>query len=465
MFEDLLTVSSSEEEEEEGDIKIVEERLNAHRKISSPSKMKKIKKIVEVLSQQGHVPVSAAAKVRNVQFFSAQGALSLEEGEERMRKKYKVKTTAVAVSRKRKKAESGVQPRPRPGVGLSQKWPNSRLPVPVKQRRNITYQLRDQVGEEVGREQDHSSSGMRLSEDSQPARTVGREKEISSEVSSGASPRHREDRAGGAVSAKGHLASSQVDLRPGGAYGVWDLLAINTSEEEEEEEEDLNLGSSSSFAANTSGAECLAQTKARFYTDLLEEEEGRELGNLQEFSPGLTLTSSASPGQELLALSSEDEEQEEERIFPDLLPFSSSEDEEDEKILSKDLPSSDISEETVVEQEPHTTSPSADSLAVPPRRQGRAEEEHQASPELPVTAGLLSGLRPSLEEEEEEEGQMKVPEVSEDPGKSQSSTGEVPVSPPVRQEGGRGRPPSDLSQAEFLRFFGLVSHQEAEQRR
>ena len=181
-----MTLSSSEDEE---DIKIVEERLNAHRKISSPSKVKKIKKIVEVLSQQGHVPVAAAAKVRNVQFFSAQGALSLEEGEEGMRKKkYKIKTMAVAASRKRKKTESGVQPRPRPGIGLSQKFPESRLPV--RQRRDITYQLRDQEGD--------SSSGLRVDEDSQPTRAV-----------------RREDR----TTSSAHLAKSEEDLSPIGGRG------------------------------------------------------------------------------------------------------------------------------------------------------------------------------------------------------------------------------------------------------
>ena len=71
MFEELLTVSSNEEDDD--DIKIVEERLNEGRRISSP---RKIQEIVSVLSQQGHLPRVAAAKVRNVQFFSAQGPLS-----------------------------------------------------------------------------------------------------------------------------------------------------------------------------------------------------------------------------------------------------------------------------------------------------------------------------------------------------------------------------------------------------
>ena len=77
MFEELLTVSSDEEEE---DIKIVGEKLKDSKHISTPSKVQKMKQIVDVLSKQGHVPLEAAAKVRNIQFFSSQGPLSLEEG-------------------------------------------------------------------------------------------------------------------------------------------------------------------------------------------------------------------------------------------------------------------------------------------------------------------------------------------------------------------------------------------------
>ena len=76
MFEELLPLSSSDDEE----IEIIEERLNTVKQIQSPSK---VKKLVEDLSKKGHLPVAAAVKVRSIQFFSGQGPLSLDEGEER----------------------------------------------------------------------------------------------------------------------------------------------------------------------------------------------------------------------------------------------------------------------------------------------------------------------------------------------------------------------------------------------
>ena len=70
--------------------------------------------------------------------------------EERRRKKYKI--TMVSMSSKRRKLGSSVQSPPQSDVGQRQRFPSSRLPVPVKEKRKITDQLRGQVEEEVGRE-------------------------------------------------------------------------------------------------------------------------------------------------------------------------------------------------------------------------------------------------------------------------------------------------------------------------
>ena len=410
MFEELLTVSSDEEEE---DIKIVEEKLKDSKHISTPSKVKKMKQIVDVLSKQGHVPFEAAAKVRNIQFFSSQGPLSLEEGEVEMRtKKVKIKTTVV--SHKRRKIVSVVQPRPQPGVGVRQRLHNSRLPVAVKQRRNID-QLRDQVGEE----QNTSSSGVAVGEDSQ-----GKKWAVRREIS----PHDREGTA--------DLANSQ-DLSPSGSR-AWELLAFDNSEEKEEVEESSSSSRSPSpVAANIATAE--GSTRPRDYKELLavnsSDEEERYLGDLRpEGASGLSLAPPAS-FDPLLELSfSSEEEEEQKRILPeDLIAFSALEEEEPERILSQDLHSCDISEETVV------VTPSD---ALTPGRKVRSGEKLQSSQE----AARLSITRPSqVEEEKEGEGGGEL-EVSEVIGVSQ-------------EEG------ANLSQVEFLRLFRLCSHREAEERR
>ena len=132
MFEDLLSLSSSEEKD---DIEIVEEGLGVGKQISSP---RKIEQIVNDIRKQGHVPTTTAVKVRNIKFFTAKGPLSLAEvvdGEGNMKWRYKI-NTVMALSNKRRKIEMGVQPQLQPDV------PSSLLPL----RKKITDQLKDQVG-------------------------------------------------------------------------------------------------------------------------------------------------------------------------------------------------------------------------------------------------------------------------------------------------------------------------------
>ena len=456
MFEDLVTLSSSEDEE---DIEIVEERLNANQ-ISSP---RKINKIIEVLRKNGHVPLAAATKVRNVQFFSAQGPLRLDEvvgGEDGISwKKYKIKTVAT-VSHKRRKVESGGQPRPQPGGRLRQRFPNSRLPVLVKPRRKIIEQLRDQVEVmEVGRKY-NPTEGLAL-------------RNSTTAVRSEDSPPHMEDRAGGTGASSDDGISSQEDFCPSPSYRDFsNLLAFESSEEEDVGVEDFSSNSSSSVTPGISTAE--GSTQVRVYTDLLaigfseeEEELGlekRPLGNHLETSPERKINHSrklaspvcpASPQLELVTFSSEDEE--EERISPeDLITFSNSE--EVGRIFPKDFLSSDISEAAEKKRSEEERRPS---------------EELQSSPGATQEAADLLGIsRPSPEEEVRGEIMATpVSQISEGPSQHQSSPEverpeEVPGGPPVSEPGCQGaREEAGISQREFLRYFGLVSHQEAEEER
>ena len=377
MFEELVTLSSSEDEE---DIKIVEERLTTGKQISSPSKIKKIKEIVEDLRKQGHVPVATAAKVRNIQFFSGQEPLSLEEGEEVMRRrKYKIKTVPVSVAHKRRNIEGRVQPRPQPGGGQSQRFPNSRLPVPVKPRRKITDQLRDQVEvEEGGRREETGVQNKNITTSTAVRREV--------------TPRHRKDRTG-AGTALEDGTSSQEDL-------FSNLVAFDTSEDEEEEEE----------------------------------EEGISI------SPGGStfVTPQISTGEDNAQI----------RDFMNLVTLDTSEDEEELELVELEEQSS-----PGTGQRPRPTASSSSTQEV---------------------ADLLSIPRPS-QEEEEEGGQREVTggpsllQSSPEVGAETESPEEVPTASPASQSGGQEKEEEEeeggLSQAEFLRYLGLCSLQEAEAER
>ena len=421
MFEELVTLTSSEDEE---DIEIVDERLNT-KKISSPSK---INKIVEVLRKKGHVPITAATKVRSVRFFSTQGPLRLDEevgGEEGISwKKYKVKTVA-AVSHKRRKIQSGVEPRPRPVGGLRQRFPNSRLPVPVRPRRRITDQLREQ--------QYSSSEGSEIS------------------------PPHLEDRAGGTESASDVATSSQEDFSLSrSSRDFSNLLAFESSEEEEEEDsEDFSPSSVTPNISKADGSPQVRDNTDIFAIGTFEEEEGPVGNHLdRKVNHRRTLAGPASPQLELLTLSWEDEDE----------PITSSNSEEEGRIFTVEFLGCDISEAAEKKKS---------------EKERRPNEQHQSSPVGPgptEEAAELLGISRSSQEEEEEEGGDKlvtpVSQISQGPTQPQSSAEverpeEVPAAPPVSEPGGQeGAEEAGLSQREFLwKAFGLCSHQEAEEER